>query len=952
LNKPQDSSKPLDPVVRSSEFQMELDVLDRVIENRPRGYEIPADELFVARPVQRIRIAWNFNTDGTTLDLEPWEQLEKSKGWGNGRSLANYMNWPKFIEKSIVDDQLCNRWFAREYDGFDPLSVAEKLIGQSNVLLDGEPVDVLPIDGVFELHVREDRVSIRPSGWDFQQKLFLSDTIGIITTPKQSIGLFRVTKEQSAILKGFDWMRELPRKEFEGELLRRAKMLQSIVSLQLPEEIGGSVQLEDSQLVLLLKSNTLGQLDYGFRFRNRDGKLLHPGAAPLLRAEIVDGKPIQWRRSAQSEWRQVHEAVEQLQLSSGVMSGTIDSLLDSIALVEKVQSTNGKIECLWAKGSEPPIRLIGKAQTKNVQVEVGKKRDWFQLQGKCEIGNESIEIRDLIASLSGVSFDYEDGKFVNVAGAGWVHLSEQLRTTLLRLRDAMMMEGKAQFDMASAPALRDLQEEVEFKQTKAWTECLQRLEKAEKFHPQVPPTLQASLRDYQEEGFRWMRRLAEWGVGGVLADDMGLGKTVQTIAVLLDRAELGPGLVIAPTSVSLNWMREVRKFAPQLQAQLYRDSGRDSMLENLGKNDLIVCSYGLAWRDEEKLKEIDWASMVLDEAQAIKNSRSKTSQAIASFESQWSIALTGTPVENHLGELWSLFSVVAPSVFGTWQQFRQNYAGPIESENNEERRLSLRGRIKPFILRRTKQEVLKELPPRTEMNRYVELSDAERAIYERVRGSVIGEVDKVAKIRDDLELRFKLLALITRLRQVACHVGLVHDSWEGTSAKLEELRECLLALREEGHRVLIFSQFTSHLKLMRAMMEEESITYQYLDGSTPAISRQAEVDRFQTGDATAFLISLKAGGTGLNLTAADYVIHMDPWWNPAVENQATDRAHRIGQTKPVMVYRIIAKDTIEEEILMLHESKKNLVESVLSGTESSGKLSVDDLIGLIRGNPN
>jgi hypothetical protein len=296
--------------------------------------------------------------------------------------------------------------------------------------------------------------------------------------------------------------------------------------------------------------------------------------------------------------------------------------------------------------------------------------------------------------------------------------------------------------------------------------------------------------------------------------------------------------------------------------------------------------------------------------------------------------------------------VVAPSVFGTWQQFRKNYAGPIESENNEERRLSLRGRIKPFILRRTKQEVLKELPPRTEMNRYVELSDAERAIYERVRGSVIGEVDKVAKIRDDLELRFKLLALITRLRQVACHVGLVHDSWEGTSAKLEELRECLLALREEGHRVLIFSQFTSHLKLMRAMMEEESITYQYLDGSTPAISRQAEVDRFQTGDATAFLISLKAGGTGLNLTAADYVIHMDPWWNPAVENQATDRAHRIGQTKPVMVYRIIAKDTIEEEILMLHESKKNLVESVLSGTESSGKLSVDDLIGLIRGNPN
>jgi SNF2 family DNA or RNA helicase len=395
-------------------------------------------------------------------------------------------------------------------------------------------------------------------------------------------------------------------------------------------------------------------------------------------------------------------------------------------------------------------------------------------------------------------------------------------------------------------------------------------------------------------------------------------------------------------------MREVEKFAPGMTAFMYRETDRSEFLNSVGNKQIVVCSYGLALRDVEQLAKVDWGTMILDEAQAIKNSRSKTSMAIATIPSKWTVALTGTPVENHLGELWSLFRVVAPGVFGGWDQFRTRFAGPIERDDDDERRAALRKRLQPFVLRRTKKEVLKDLPARTEMNLYVELSAPERALYDEIRLSAIGEADAITKLPDIQDQRFKILALLTRLRQISCHPKLVHESWKEGSAKLTQLTETLLQLREEGHRVLIFSQFVTHLKLIREMLDTEKVSYQYLDGSTPAAARQTQVDQFQNGDATAFLISLKAGGTGLNLTAADYVIHMDPWWNPAVEDQATDRAHRIGQQRPVMVYRIVAQNTIEEEILRLHDTKRDLVAGVLDGTHSAGKLSTTDLLALLR----
>jgi SNF2 family DNA or RNA helicase len=443
--------------------------------------------------------------------------------------------------------------------------------------------------------------------------------------------------------------------------------------------------------------------------------------------------------------------------------------------------------------------------------------------------------------------------------------------------------------------------------------------------------------------------LAEWGVGGCLADDMGLGKTIQALAVLIDRQQTGPALVIAPTSVGFNWDREVAKFAPELKAHLYRETDRDEFLENIGPGDVVICSYGLSLRDEEKLGKVKWGTLILDEAQFIKNSRTKTSQAIRTFNADWTLALTGTPMENHLGELWSIFRNVSPGLFGSWDNFRDRFAGPIEKDNDDERRVALSRVIQPFVLRRTKSEVLKELPARTEMNLYVELSDQERRRYDEMRLAALGEIEQIAGLPDTQDQRFRVLAIMTRLRQLACHVGLVDEAWEGTSAKLALLVETMQELKDEGHRALIFSQFTSYLALIRRALDTAGITYEYLDGSTPAKTRQERVDAFQNGNSDAFLISLKAGGTGLNLTAADYVIHMDPWWNPAVEDQATDRAHRIGQTRPVMVYRIVARGTIEEQILDLHHDKRDLVSGVMEGTQSAGRLKTDELVELIRG---
>ena len=454
----------------------------------------------------------------------------------------------------------------------------------------------------------------------------------------------------------------------------------------------------------------------------------------------------------------------------------------------------------------------------------------------------------------------------------------------------------------------------------------------------APPTgLHASLRPYQQQGLNWLQALREMDTGGILGDDMGLGKTLQALAHLLLEKESGrlsaPALAVMPTSLIPNWLDEAQRFAPGLRVLALHGPGRSKHFANLHEYDLVLTTYALVPRDLEQLRAQPWHVLVLDEAQNIKSSTSKAALAVCELQASQRLCLTGTPMENNLGELWSIFHFLMPGWLGDLKRFNQDYRNPIERHGDAERLAHLVMRIRPFLLRRTKEQVATELPAKTEMVHWVELSDAQRDTYEAVRVAM----DK--KVRDEIarngaaRSQIVILDALLKLRQVCCDLRLVKGvESKGNQAdkgKLGALLEMLEELLSEGRRVLLFSQFTSMLALIQQELEKRDIRYSLLTGDTR--DRRTPVQQFQQGDSEVFLISLKAGGVGLNLTAADTVIHYDPWWNPASENQATDRAYRIGQDKPVFVFKLITRGTVEEKIQALQQEKAALAASLLDG---------------------
>ncbi len=426
---------------------------------------------------------------------------------------------------------------------------------------------------------------------------------------------------------------------------------------------------------------------------------------------------------------------------------------------------------------------------------------------------------------------------------------------------------------------------------------------------------------------------------------MGLGKTVQALALILARAVEGPTLVVAPTSVCLNWAEEARRFAPELKIILFSDRSSRSLLQDIGPFDLVIGSYAMLRRETETLAQPHWRTIVLDEAQAIKNFLTKRSRAAMKLQGDFKLITTGTPVENHLGELWTLFRFINPGLLGPLERFNRRFAAPIIRQTGDrEASERLRRLIHPFILRRLKSEVLRELPPKTEITLQVEMSKPEASLYETLRRQALSSIN--ANV-DERGRPLKILAEIMRLRRVCCHPRLVLPETDLPCAKLDLFGKVVAELLENGHRALVFSQFVDYLKIVREFLDREGISYQYLDGRTPPLVRQERVAAFQAGKGDLFLISLKAGGQGINLTAADYVIHLDPWWNPAVEDQAADRAHRIGQKRPVTTYRLITTGTIEEKIRELHQHKKKLADDLLAGARGGHGLKAEELLALL-----
>ncbi len=601
-----------------------------------------------------------------------------------------------------------------------------------------------------------------------------------------------------------------------------------------------------------------------------------------------------------------------------------------------------------------PEELVGvQVRSKSLQMSarVSSGMDWLNVKISWESEGVTVDRAELERCL------VTGQKFVKLSDNSYAPLdAARVQALMDREVELMTAAGKAgKIPLSQAGRVQELLSQADHSsvssQTKELFEKLANISEIGK--TKKPRSLKATLRPYQEQGLSWLRFLNDIGAGGVLADDMGLGKTIQTLALLLslkqDKKDVR-ALIVAPTSVVTNWVREIEKFAPTLTTALWHGAGRKDQADELENANVIVTSYALLRRDIDLLSKLKLTYAILDEAQNIKNPLSATAQAAKDLRADHRLALTGTPIENRLSEIWSIFEFVSPGLLGPLQKFEEKFGRPID-QGDSKQAARLRATIHPFILRRTKNEVVKDLPPKIESDKFIDLAPEQKAIYmqvlREVRAQVMGEVERVGVAKSQLHI----LAGLTKLRQAACDarlLGLPREFSHEDSGKLMALRELVDECQSSGHKVLVFSQFVSMLKLIVDALDEDKVRYEYLDGSTT--DRQDRIERFQQDPTIpVFLISLKAGGSGLNLTAADTVVHFDPWWNPAVEDQASDRAHRIGQSKVVTVYRLVAAGTIEEKILELKQKKKDLVASVLS--EDAGgakKLTREDLDDLFR----
>jgi superfamily II DNA or RNA helicase len=646
------------------------------------------------------------------------------------------------------------------------------------------------------------------------------------------------------------------------------------------------------------------------------GATCPPGAGPLA-LSCQDGAT-RWevQRDAAAELRAVESLWTALDLRRfphpDSPFGFVVPALPEVVRLATALRANPALVLTWRR----PLTIVTLAPER-VELSLRPAGAWYTVDGWAD--EELVPLDRLLQAIR------DRQQVLEVAPGELLHLSEPLFRRLGRLADAAettrdgtrvgRVHARA-FDEDLAARLGAAPEDV--------TEV------------PVPAGLRAELRDYQREGLTFLARRAAWAPGAVLADDMGLGKTLQALALVVHRG--GPTLVVGPTSVLPNWLAEATRFAPGLTTVLHH--GARNSQPAPGPDTLVVTSWDVLVRDEAALAAIPWRTVVFDEAHAVKNPRTRRAQAASALQAGFRVGLTGTPVENHLGELWSLLAVVVPGLLPAEETFRARFSGPIE-RGEPERLDRLRALVHPFLLRRTKAQVARELPSRTEVVHHVALTKQDRVSYDRLRRSAAAHWGR-GEGRD----RFALLAALTRLRQLACDARLVEPGAR-PGAKLEHLVELVQEAVREGQRTLVFSEFTSLLDLAEAALAACSVVTLRLDGSTSLTERRARVEAFQRGAADVFLLSRKAGGTGLNLTAATVVVHLDPWWNPAAEDQATDRAHRIGQQNPVTVIRLVATDTLEERVLSLHADKRAMVAGVLDGA-GHAVLAAEELLALLR----
>lgn len=904
------------------------------------------------------RLAWFFQFDKGDVSLRAVEQKLTAKGsWSKGRSVSlSRLRSGEGLDFMTRQDQLiCSAikvgtsyYYGTDYE-FEVEKALPHLVGHPAVFLEGTvsvPVEIVKA---------EPEVLVMQAGSELN--ISFSVPVG-----DERVKVIQETPTRFKVMEFSEGHRRIARVLGEKGLSVPASASEEVLAaiagisshVIVHSAIGGKskdiidIDADPTPHAHLLPSGAGFRLELFVKPFGAEGPYLKPGAGVENVIAEVGGRRMHTKRNLSLEEKRAssienccltlaQSADSDRQWNLDTPEACLQVLVDLKNLQEK-----GEVVVDWPEGEK--LKITREVSFDKLRMSIQGRSNWFEVSGELRVDDNLVfDMKRLLDLLR------ESGsRFIPLGEGQFLALTKELRKRLDELDAFSEKKGREiRLNPFAALAIEELTDQLsQLEVDEAWKSKIERVHAAQNLDPVVPSTLRAELRDYQMEGYRWLTRLAFMGMGACLADDMGLGKTIQALSVLLDRAPNGPALVVAPTSVCMNWVTEADRFAPTLNVSVFGNGDREKLVKGLGPMDLLVSSYGLMYQEIELLSSVEWNTIVLDEAQAIKNVLTKRSQAAMSLNGSFKMITTGTPIENHLGEFWTLFNFINPGLLGSHKRFNDRFAIPVEKFNDREAGKRLKKLIQPFILRRLKSQVLEELPPRTEVVLQVEMSEKEEAFYEALRRQALERIaaDKSPLIQKQL----RILAEIMKLRQAACNPRLVVPETNLSSSKLELFGEVISELLESRHKALVFSQFVGHLKLIREYLDSKSIKYRYLDGSTPPKERKREVDAFQSGEGDLFLISLKAGGLGLNLTAADYVIHMDPWWNPAVEDQASDRAHRIGQKRPVTVYRLVARNTIEEKIVKLHQEKRDLAGSLLDGSDISGKISAEELLKLIK----
>ncbi len=905
----------------------------------------------MAEPPTRYRLEWYVQPASGSVNKPGLQEFQSASGWSTTRRIT-FAEAKEFIGDMPPEDQRVLTKIDEARAEIEHADVLEGLIGHPRVVdgaRGGTRVEISA--GICQLVTRDEgnelHIEVQPRG--------LGPGLNVVRDGDSRLSIVRVTQQMQQVID------TLP-PDFRVPLAQAARVLDVLgklseaIPIKSPHLSGDQRKDADSTPCLRITPSAGAYLvEAGVRPFGEQGRFFVAGLGAAILSATHQGQRLRTERNFDLEKHRVStliaacprllEGQQDPDAARAPGESTQSWVFDGEGLVEMLaEIRDSKIVCAFEWPTSTPQVLQGNVSTKSLRGTLRSKKGWYIVSG--EVAIDSVT-RISIAELTRMP-TLARGRFVRLPNGNFLEIERRVRRVMAALAGASSPKKSAnelKLGAARLPALKLLEKMAEFDIDAPSREAFENLSIAAPAAP-IPSSLRADLRTYQLEGFRWLKRMTDLGLGACLADDMGLGKTVQIITLLLSR---GPGLdhlVVAPTSVCTNWLREIARFAPELEATEYVGNKRSALLERQPLNAqaesrVTIASYGLLHEDRERLSEVPWDTVVLDEAQFIKNPVSLRAQAAFSLQAKCKIAATGTPLENHLGDIWSVFHFLNPDLLSSWASFETHFAKPIQREGDTIRRDTLREIVRPYLLRRTKAQVLKELPELTTVRHEVTLSKEDALRYAHLRQQIYEKLYNGTVKRTN---KLEVLAEITRLRRFCCHPQLVFPEAPPESRKIDAFLDLADELAQNGHRALVFSQYVDFLGMVMERLNERGMSYESLDGSTAKAQRQERIDRFQAGETPLFLISLKAGGLGINLTAADYVIHLDPWWNPAVTSQATDRAHRIGQTQPVTVYEFVTRNTIEEDILALHQSKKKLAQSLLEGGEEVAQLEPEDLL--------